>query len=121
MKVEMEYKLKLIEKESLVEYKGKPISEVVYDVEYDVFYHNDNCNDETSIDHRLESIAYHEDLDEVLESEALFVIEEKLAEWLVNMSNLNRLVVKQDMTLLVEFIDHKNGTPTYRVITEAIV
>ena len=70
MKVEMEYKLKLIEKDSLVEYKGKPISEVVWDAEYDVFFQNDNCNDETSIDHRLESIAYHPDLDEVLESEA---------------------------------------------------
>ena len=121
MKVEMEYTLKLIEKDSLAEYKGKPISEVVYDAEYDVFFQNDNCNDETSIDHRLESIAYHPDLDEVLESEALFAIEEKLAEWLINMSNNDRIVVKQDMTLLVEFIDHKNGTPTYRIITETIV
>lgn len=121
MKVEMEYKLKLIEKDSLVKYKSKPINEVIFDAEYDVFFENDNINDETSIDHRLESSFYHEDIDEVLESEALFAIESGLSEWLIKMSNLNRIVVKQDMTLLVEFIDHKNGTPTYRIITEAIV
>ncbi len=121
MKVELEYKLKLIEKDSLAEYKNKPISEVVYDAEYNVFYHNDNCNDETSIDHRLEPTAYHPDLDEVLESEALFAIETGLAEWLISMSNHKRIFVNNGMTLRVEFTDHKKGVYTYRIITEKVV
>ena len=37
MQTDMKYKLSLIEKDSLVEYKGKPINEVVFDAEYDVF------------------------------------------------------------------------------------
>ena len=121
MQTDMKYKLSLIEKDSLVEYKGKPINEVVFDAEYDVFFHKDNLGDETSIDHRLESIAYHPDIDEVLESEALTAIEQYLAEWLVKMSEHNRLVVKDAMNLFVEFVDHKNGVPSYRVITEVVV
>ena len=117
------YTLNLIEARSLTEYKGQPISNIEWDASYDAYMEFDPCTNKQT-EHRIESIEYHPDLDEVMESEALTAIEEGLCNFLKTIPVFNSEgtpAFVDTMILNVEFTDHKNGTPTYRILTRLIV
>jgi hypothetical protein len=99
----------IIEKGSLEEYKGLYASSVVYDASYDVY------NDEGNV--VLESNYYHEDIDEILESEFLTNIEENLRNYL---STIKDTIVEDDeVELNLMFVNDK-GNITFSIINDIV-